>query len=412
MAAVGHLVHDTGHAKLPECRVAPALVGRMFGGLFGFASEYHDGWQFAVYVRSVRTIVAPGWNFVTFETGCMRCANPGDRQNGPVAYDVESETPGAHNAHTRIPCDSRMHLIEEAFGEGCDLYEDVLSCRRDVDRAQLRKAYYRAALRFHPDRNAGDPEAHTKFQALSLAYEILQDEGTRREYDESGVIPEGPDEDVDNGVNEWKEYFDRIFGRVSTDQIDLFAQKYKCSEEEQRDVLQQFRKCKGNLMKMMDFVMLSEPRDAIRWVQDYIQPAIDKQELPINDQIQKNMDTSLTKAQKLAERGLAEEPEDDEDNDDETDSESEPASQARTAAAPTKASPRKAKHSQAKTKKAKHNKKDNNMNDLIAQIQNKRSGGSLLASLGARYGVDATAPDPLGDADWEAARKRVAKRSK
>ena len=39
-------------------------------------------------------------------------------------------------------------------------------------------------------------------------------------------------------------------------------------------MLREFKSRQGNLVKMLDFVMLSEPRDAIRWVEDYISPAL------------------------------------------------------------------------------------------------------------------------------------------
>merc|ERR1711935_839642 len=79
--------------------------------------------------------------------------------------------------------------------------------------------------------------------------------------------------------NSWKDYFDLIFGKLSTDDIDSFAQKYKMSDEEEKDVLENYAKFKGNLKKMLEFVMLSEERDISRWIEDYIQPAIQEKKV-------------------------------------------------------------------------------------------------------------------------------------
>ncbi len=83
------------------------------------------------------------------------------------------------------------------------------------------------------------------------------------------------DNDEEKGPNAWKEYFDLIFGKLSSDDIDQFAMKYKMSEDEEKDVLKHYEQFKGNLVKMLEYVMLSEERDVKRWVEDYIQPAID-----------------------------------------------------------------------------------------------------------------------------------------
>jgi curved DNA-binding protein CbpA len=96
-----------------------------------------------------------------------------------------------------------VHLIQSVFGKDCDLY-DVLTCPRDANKATLRKSYYRAALKFHPDRNQNDSAANQQFQAISEAYQILKDEQMRAEYDETGVIPDmADDDDMTSGADQW-----------------------------------------------------------------------------------------------------------------------------------------------------------------------------------------------------------------
>jgi len=327
-----------------------------------------------------------------------------------------------------------MHFIEEVFGEGCDLY-DVLSCPRDADRAKLRKCYYRAALKYHPDRSAnnsgggGDDQnssAHRQFQAISMCYQILGDDEVRAEYDETGVIPQDApdDDDKTSGADQWKAYFDRIFGKVTRTDIEAFATKYKCSDEERRDVLKEFKARKGDLLKMLDYVMLSEFRDAIRWVEDYIRPAMESGEL--SDKFRATMEKTLVSCQKKADRERKAEEEGNAENesDEETETESEgmeednvspPPSKRQTASSKgKKETPKKGKPTKAKAakqqKKGKGSKND--MSDLVAQIQNRRggSGGNMFASLGARYGVamDDDDADPLADdAAFEKARAKL-----
>jgi len=170
-------------------------------------------------------------------------------------------------------------MFQEAFGTSeLDLYKDILHVSKDCTPSQLRKGYYKQALKFHPDKNKSQ-EAKLKFQAISWAYSLLKDQSKRKQYDEDGIIPYDNDETNEESKESWKEYFDLIFGKVSTDDIDSFARKYKMSDEEEKDVLENYVKFKGNLKKMLEFVMLSEEIDIARWIEDYIQPAIEQKKV-------------------------------------------------------------------------------------------------------------------------------------
>ncbi|GAX15939.1 DnaJ homolog subfamily C member 9 [Fistulifera solaris] len=293
-----------------------------------------------------------------------------------------------------------MHPIEEAFGKGCSLYKDVLQCPKDASAAQLRKAYYRAALLYHPDKN---PDGHKQFQAISMAYQILKDKDMRDAYDESGEIPDTPDDDDDMGTsdkgNPWKEYFDRIFGKVTTSDIDAFSAKYKCSDEEKKDVLQQFVQRQGDLLQMLEFVMLSSEKDAVRWVEDYLRPALEANEIPTEYQL--TMEKTLEKVQKKLSKQKDSEEQEDDDDDDATESEDDLPPVLRK----PKRTVKKGKPTQTKKKK------NDDMTDLIAQIQNKRRGGnSLLQSIASRYGVDDQ--DPLNDEEFTKVQARVESKRK
>jgi molecular chaperone DnaJ len=65
-------------------------------------------------------------------------------------------------------------------------YYELLEVPKNASVDDIKKAYRKKALKYHPDRNPGDPEAEKKFKAISEAYEVLSDEGKRRNYDHFG----------------------------------------------------------------------------------------------------------------------------------------------------------------------------------------------------------------------------------
>ena len=66
-----------------------------------------------------------------------------------------------------------------------DFYE-VLGVSRDVSDAELKSAYRKQALKYHPDRNPGDHAAEEKFKQASEAYQVLSDGDKRAAYDRYG----------------------------------------------------------------------------------------------------------------------------------------------------------------------------------------------------------------------------------
>ena len=65
-------------------------------------------------------------------------------------------------------------------------YYEILEVSRTVDDGELKKAYRRLAMRYHPDRNPGDAEAEERFKEISEAYEVLSDPQKRQGYDRFG----------------------------------------------------------------------------------------------------------------------------------------------------------------------------------------------------------------------------------
>ena len=65
-------------------------------------------------------------------------------------------------------------------------YYDVLGASKDASAAELKKAYRKLAIKYHPDKNPDDHEAEEKFKELGEAYEALSDEDKRAAYDRYG----------------------------------------------------------------------------------------------------------------------------------------------------------------------------------------------------------------------------------
>ncbi|MBO7314478.1 MAG: molecular chaperone DnaJ [Alistipes sp.] len=65
-------------------------------------------------------------------------------------------------------------------------YYEVLGVERNADADTIKKAYRKAAIKYHPDKNPGDKEAEEKFKEAAEAYDVLSNEEKRARYDRFG----------------------------------------------------------------------------------------------------------------------------------------------------------------------------------------------------------------------------------
>ncbi|MDR0761056.1 MAG: DnaJ domain-containing protein, partial [Treponema sp.] len=65
-------------------------------------------------------------------------------------------------------------------------YYEVLGLQKGASKDDIKKAYRKLAIQYHPDKNPGNKEAEEKFKEATEAYEILSDDKRKAAYDQFG----------------------------------------------------------------------------------------------------------------------------------------------------------------------------------------------------------------------------------
>src|SRR3990172_4484354 len=118
---------------------------------------------------------------------------PPPRPPGPVGgaprrvtrrIRIASEPPASLDAASRRPVESiRRPLLSMEYKD----YYDTLGVQRDADAKEVKRAYRRLALQYHPDKNPDDKAAEERFKEINEAYEVLGGREKRAKYGQLGA---------------------------------------------------------------------------------------------------------------------------------------------------------------------------------------------------------------------------------
>ncbi|KAL5578238.1 hypothetical protein UlMin_019937 [Ulmus minor] len=109
----------------------------------------------------------------------------------------------------------------------------VLGVEKSASQQQIKKAYYKLALRLHPDKNPGDEQ-------LQKVIGILGDEEKRAIYDQTGCV-----DDVDlagDVVQNLCKFFRAMYKKATEADIEEFEANYRGSDSEKKDLIELYKK--------------------------------------------------------------------------------------------------------------------------------------------------------------------------
>jgi len=223
--------------------VAAPAVGARTEGISGFFSGIGKGLVGGVGLTiggavACATQVVRG---VVNTPEAIQQANAGKRWDSDLGAWVDDST----NLRQEAECLASDSDESDAEATGTDgrparqvadkEYYDVIGVSPSASSLDIKKAYYKAALRVHPDKNPNDPEASKRFQALAQAYQVLSDPKLRERYDQKGkeaVSGQGLTS-IDPtlffgmlfGAEQFEKYIGKLYLAMQTDHIAKDLQK-------------------------------------------------------------------------------------------------------------------------------------------------------------------------------------------
>lgn len=116
-------------------------------------------------------------------------------------------------------------------------YYEVLGVPKDASQADLKKAYRKLAVQFHPDKNPDDPSAEEKFKEIGEAYDVLSDDQKRAAYDRYGhaAFSQGTAGPSSGGFHDPFDIFREVFGGATGGGSSIFDEIFGAATGRRRD---------------------------------------------------------------------------------------------------------------------------------------------------------------------------------
>lgn len=139
-------------------------------------------------------------------------------------------------------------------------FYSVLGVAKEATASQIKQAYYKMALKYHPDRAPEQKEEYeARFKEISFAYEILSDPEKRQVYDRNpNAFAEG-NADISR--------FTQMFTKISTEDIESFKRHYVGSAEELEDIMAAYLKYFGDMAKISETVFFGSVYEEDRYAE-------------------------------------------------------------------------------------------------------------------------------------------------
>ncbi|KAK7383435.1 hypothetical protein VNO78_29114 [Psophocarpus tetragonolobus] len=159
---------------------------------------------------------------------------------------------------SRVSEDEEIESDTNASDQNQNTLYQILGVERTASQQEIKKAYYKLALRLHPDKNPDDEEAKAKFQQLQNVISILGDEEKRAVYDQTGCVDDA--ELAGDVVQNLREYFRAMYKKVTEADIEEFEANYRGSDTEKNDLIDLYKKYKGNMNRLFCSMLCSDPK--------------------------------------------------------------------------------------------------------------------------------------------------------
>lgn len=173
----------------------------------------------------------------------------------------------------------------------------VLGLSKDATLKDIKKAYHKCCLKYHPDKNEG---FRKEFDNVQLSYLILSDVKKRSRYDRTGSLSD-KDSDFD-----WDDYFKNQFKEVTKEMIDKDREEYQGSKEELEDIETEFLNVQGDVEKLFELIIhLEFSKDSEKRIFDIsegIAAKTDPKDIPKWKTYVKNRDKIIKKLERRRKR--------------------------------------------------------------------------------------------------------------